>query len=336
MKRIAIIDTLRGVASLLVLWNHLTGGLLEYPTVPWLRAAGDKAWIGVPIFFVISGFVIPYALEAAGFALRDWGRFVLKRAIRIDIPCYVSVAIICLLGLTIGAIRFETAPRFITLPQVLLHLGYLNYIFGYEFLNGVLWSLAVEFQYYLLIALVFPLLLDKRAWLFPYLLLGVLAFVAPDRQLVFHYGYLFLLGIATFHHVRGTLPRSVYLGVLSVLATGAFFTTDGWSTGAAAATALLIAFGRDLRAPLQFFGKISYSLYLIHVPIALRIIRAFGRPQDGLLRQCAVLAAGGVASVAAAWVLWRWVEAPSQRWASLLRYGQAARASAEVEAAPAR
>ena len=336
MKRIAIIDTLRGVAALLVLWNHLTGGLLRYPTAGWLRAAGDKGWIGVPIFFVISGFVIPYALAGAGYALRDYGRFVLKRAIRIDVPCYVSVAIICALGLTVGAIRFETAPKYITLPQVLLHLGYLNYIFGYEFLNGVLWSLAIEFQYYLLIALVFPLLLDKRGWVFPYVLLGVLAFVAPDRQLVFHYGYLFLLGIATFHYVRGTLARKLYLPALAVLTAGAFLTTGGWSTGAATATALVIAFGREIRAPLRFFGDISYSLYLIHVPVALRVVGALGRPTDGPLRQCAVLAAGAVAAIAGAWLLWRFVEAPSRRWASQLRYGQAARAAADVEVAPAR
>jgi hypothetical protein len=57
-KRVLSVEGLRGIASLSVAWFHLTN------TYQWgiVRASGSWCWLGVEAFFVIFGFVIPYAL----------------------------------------------------------------------------------------------------------------------------------------------------------------------------------------------------------------------------------------------------------------------------------
>ena len=68
--RIDTVDSLRGVAVLAVVWFHLTNGNPMLPS-SWLRTSGRLGWLGVEVFFVISGFVIPHALYRANYRLRD-------------------------------------------------------------------------------------------------------------------------------------------------------------------------------------------------------------------------------------------------------------------------
>ena len=95
-KRIETVDMLRGFAALAVCWFHLTdtnaiagSGVLE--------KSGRYGWLGVEIFFVISGFIIPYALHRSSYTLRHFGRFLLKRITRLDPPYIVSIVIAIIL-----------------------------------------------------------------------------------------------------------------------------------------------------------------------------------------------------------------------------------------------
>jgi len=56
--RIDSVEILRGLAALAVAWVHLTSGYKDQ----WVPATGSHGWLGVEIFFVISGFVIPFAI----------------------------------------------------------------------------------------------------------------------------------------------------------------------------------------------------------------------------------------------------------------------------------
>lgn len=320
-QRLPVIDGLRGLAALLVCWFHLTNGVAAYPGPGLLQLSGRHGDLGVPIFFVISGFVIPHALHGAGYESGDYGRFLLRRMIRIDVPCYAtSLLIIALTALT-GAAWGETELRNITALQVVAHLGYLNYIVGEEFFCGVFWSLAIEFQYYLLIGLLLPLLRapSHRVRMFPFAFLGAMAFLSPSRQLLFHYGFLFLLGIHTFHLRNGFTERRWYALVLPLLVLGVALTRGPLEALAAAATALCIAVyaGRPLPSLALALGSISYSLYLIHPPVGLRLLL--------LARRLSLPAPLGVllglaGSLLAAAALYRFVERPAQRWARLVPY----------------
>src|SRR5215210_4781626 len=70
-ERIHGLDFLRGVASLAVCWFHLTSFTYATPD-GWfysaLRRTGTYGWLGVEVFFVISGFVIPYSLHRAKYS----------------------------------------------------------------------------------------------------------------------------------------------------------------------------------------------------------------------------------------------------------------------------
>ena len=75
-------------------------------------------------------------------------------------------------------------------------------------------------------------------------------------------------------------------------------------------------------AVFHFLGSISYSLYLVHSPIGKRALNLFMRisgAQSTASRLLVIAAATGV-SILAAYLLYRFVELPSQTWSARLRY----------------
>ncbi|MCA1632216.1 MAG: acyltransferase [Acidobacteria bacterium] len=189
-NRIEVLDFLRGVAALAVVFHHFFR-VLEPGA---LRSASFYGQLGVQVFFVISGFIIPYSLYRGGYTLRNYGTFVLKRVIRLDPPYVVTVVLIILLGVLSWYVPFQKDQVFqVTLPQVLLHFAYVNVFFGYPWLSDVFWTLAIEFQYYLLIGLAFPLVFsrDARVRLLSFAALGSLAFVIRPPAFIFYFIFLF-------------------------------------------------------------------------------------------------------------------------------------------------
>ena len=141
-ERLAQLDVLRGVAILLVLGTHLVPPSPQ--EVGWVIAsvAGrlGGGWIGVDLFFVLSGFLVSGLLfreyQATG-TVRP-GRFLIRRAFKIYPPFYV---------LTFVALAVVGAPN---TRDVIGELFFLqNYVGS---LWGITWSLAVEEHFYLLLA----------------------------------------------------------------------------------------------------------------------------------------------------------------------------------------
>ena len=64
----------------------------------WLRATGAYGWLGVEVFFVISGFIIPYSMLHAGYEfLWHFGRHLVKRIIWLEPPYLASIAVVLVL-----------------------------------------------------------------------------------------------------------------------------------------------------------------------------------------------------------------------------------------------
>ncbi|HEX9544090.1 MAG TPA: acyltransferase [Pyrinomonadaceae bacterium] len=163
-KRIETIDLLRGLAALAVCWFHLTNAN-TIAARGILQASGKYGWFGVEIFFVISGFIIPYALHRGDYRLKRFPTFLVKRITRLDPPYLVSILLVLLTSYLISLAPHYQGERFhLDIARILLHLGYLNVLVGYEWLNPVYWTLAIEFQYYLLIGLAFPLISSRSPW----------------------------------------------------------------------------------------------------------------------------------------------------------------------------
>ena len=150
MRYVPAMDGLRGIAILLVLLFH--SGLL------------DCGWMGVNLFFVLSGYLITQTLlpvkdQSLGFYLK---RFWWRRSLRI-FPLYYSFIAICLLLFLLTGLPANTWGE---LPYLLSYSINLRGLFTLhrnpEFYN-YLWSLAVEEQFYLfwpLVAFALP-----RKWI---------------------------------------------------------------------------------------------------------------------------------------------------------------------------
>jgi peptidoglycan/LPS O-acetylase OafA/YrhL len=320
--RIEIVEGLRGLAALAVAWFHFTNANAAFPTLGWLRASGTYGWLGVESFFVISGYIIPYAMLRAGYRLAAWPTFLAKRLLRLE-PVYL-VSILVTLALWWVSSR---SPGFTRHPpsaaQVLLHVGYLPGLFGYEWLDAAYWTLAIELQFYLLMAVSFCWLAhpSARVRFSGFAAACVLPFAVPSDSLVFHYLGLFALGTATFWKHSGLVTRGGYLAFLAA-ATGVTSATLGPAVAlVGAGTAGLIAYGSRLRwRPMAWMGALSYSLYVIHGPVGERVVNLGARYGHAPTAQVAVMIAAVAVSVGAAYALYRLVELPSLRASASLRY----------------
>lgn len=324
-SKIQSIEMLRGIAAFLVAWYHFTQGNHQFLSDGWLKSSGVWGWLGVEMFFVISGFVIPFALYKGQFIFStDWYRFLLKRITRIDPPYLVSIGLVAglwyLSALTPG---FQGLAPDISWYQVAVHLGYLTDFLGMNWLQPVYWSLAIEFQYYFLIMLVIPLLIHQNLTIrrMAILVLILIPVIGFSKILVFYWLALFGIGITGFLFYTGLLNRvefSVFLSLSSLICA--------WRIGipetiAGLLTLWLIFLLKNVSIrPLLFMGTISYSLYLVHVPVGGRIINLFTRLDDSLWIHLAGLLAASAVSILFSWMFYHLAEKPSIRLASRITY----------------
>lgn len=321
--RIEVMDGLRGFASLSVVWFHLTSGTGLF--TGWIKASGSYGWLGVDAFFVISGFVIPYSMHRSGYrGFSDAGVFMLKRLARLEPPYLASLL------LTIGLLYVSSAtPGFngqapnISLERVLLHLGYMNVFFARDWFNPVYWTLAVEFQFYLAMILLFPMLghADWKRRFGALAVMATLAMAIRDTGLVFAYLGLFALGAGAFQ-VRVGLLRPLLFAVLAASLTAVNLLVLGAPAAAVGlVTALAAAFVNLPAIPvLGLLGSISYSLYLIHVPVGGRVMNLASRLPD--VWHVPALAGALVVCLATAYVFHRLFELPAQRLSSGISYAR--------------
>ena len=157
--RLESVHALRGLAALSVALYHFGSGNPSFYVPKVLKTITSYGWLGIEVFFVISGFILPYSLWKAGYtlSLQNVKRFVWKRVARLDPPYLVTIAIVLTLAFSSPLVPgFRGEPFHFSLKQLALHVGYLNGIAGVPWLNPAFWTLAVEFQFYLLLAFVYP------------------------------------------------------------------------------------------------------------------------------------------------------------------------------------
>jgi peptidoglycan/LPS O-acetylase OafA/YrhL len=317
-QRIGVINALRAFAALAVAWGHFVAGQGKY-----LGISGKYGYLGVDIFFVISGFVIPWSLYRSRYVLRDYPRFVLKRNVRLYPPYLASIAI------TILATNFVLVPLFhipritVTGRDLLWHFGYLNDLVHVPWVNVVYWTLAIEFQWYLLIGLALPVLASLRRLVrFAAITTMTLAYFAfPWDRLVFHYLPVFLIGVFVFQYRARIIDLRQMLGLIAVMVL-AMLRMSGWLVPLVAVpTGLLIAVSTFHSHAMDRVGDVSYSLYLLHLPIGVSVIGCLSHWLPYASWYIGLLDVIGVAaSMWAAWIMYQIIEKPSQDMSSAIRF----------------
>lgn len=323
-NRIQILEPLRGLAALGVCLFHFTNGG-NINTIEALKNFGSYGWLGVEIFFVISGFIIPLSMYRAGYKLGNNSvKFIIKRIIRLDPPYIVSLIIVIILMYASSIMPgFAGQKPDLDAIQILLHLGYLNAFFDYFWLNPVYWTLAIEFQYYLLIAIMYPILVNANYYLRNGLIL--LLFIAPlsisSERYIIHYLALFGLGIVSFQFYINIIDKRTLFIYLFIFSVFGYFSLGKIGVTIGLITALIILFVRvNSSKPFVFLGSISYSLYLIHVPIGGRVVNLGGRFADTFFEQIIVFLAALAVSITAAYIIFLLVERPAQKWSGRIKY----------------
>jgi len=118
-----LLDMARGVAALLVFLFHIHGGLK--PSMPVLADIVRFGSLGVPLFFVISGYVISASAEATLRKGESAGSFLKRRFLRIFPPFWLSIPVVLAVPYVLAAISalksgmYEVPePRFLALGAI--------------------------------------------------------------------------------------------------------------------------------------------------------------------------------------------------------------------------
>jgi peptidoglycan/LPS O-acetylase OafA/YrhL len=308
--RFQFLDVLRGVAVLAVVVLHNSYFALER-NVP---VADSVSWpifkfgnLGVQLFFVISGYCIPGALESALRDPRPMANFLTRRFRRIYPPYWFSLVLsIALALMTMVVSRRSWAEIFpLTIGEWLLNVVLLQGPFHAPDAGLVYWTLTIEVQFYLLMAICILFQRWQSAWLIGLSVAHLLWTCWPSitfRGTPLEYWPEFACGIAAYicHHPqrfwRGTPWWLWGLAMVSILVgvvrSGHLTHAEENFIGATPTTHLFslvcgillwqlykydwAARRWEVLKPLTGLGIISYSLYLTHVPVGTRIFNLAG------------------------------------------------------------
>lgn len=202
------LDGVRGISILLVLVHHLE--------LPWAWQGG---FLGVDVFFVLSGFLITSLL------LQEWKqsgqislkKFYLRRALRLFPALYLLMLLLCLY-----AFVFLDARRAFNIYESTLvtSLYASNWVlaFNYGYQLGPLaitWSLAIEEQFYLLWPTALTLIMRMKIgwrWLFGGLVLIILC-IALHRRMMWQQG----AALSRLYYATDTRADALLIGCLAAL-----------------------------------------------------------------------------------------------------------------------
>jgi peptidoglycan/LPS O-acetylase OafA/YrhL len=323
---------MRGFAALIVVLQHASPGLLH------------AGYLGVDIFFVVSGFVITNLiardLDDGTFRL---GAFYFRRAKRLLPAAYATFA-----ATTVAALFFLDMREWrdfsaqligaVTYTANFVLLGQTGYFSGEAALKPLLhvWSLSVEEQFYLLLPAAL-LALPRKAWLPAMLVIVLLSagfYVVQMRARPEAAFYLlptraWQLGLgvcaALSSRMRGVqvVTRLLFwpaLVALLLVPAAPFALTAPVAAMVVCLAATVVALrahpAAEHAAPVRLLARVgdfSYSLYLVHWPIFAFLHNVYAGDPSLVSPSLAVLCAATAGAVAGGWLLYRVVELPSRR-----------------------
>ena len=337
-RRLAFIDTLRGIAVLSVLLQHGLEAIVQnHPT-------GDYYWVfhdaigyymnfgrfGVVLFFFVSGFVIPFSFPDSSTPGRD---FAISRFFRLYPAYWTSI----LIGLvTMQLLEGQTFPT----SQLIANMTMLQTFVDVPNLWIFYWTLAIELLFYAGCTVLFAMgLLSRRytavAIVVAAALIGTMGALAIENRTVssllevgLNLSAMFLGkiirdtvigGKLRWSHVAAcTLLYAIFAITLADRRFGGVYHENffySYSIGAAYVCAALVfivfaAFGEKMAwRSMAFVGVISYSVYLMS-PFAIVWIHHFAGVGEGPAGWLLFVAAIVALSILVSWLTYAFIEKP--------------------------
>ena len=147
--RVKEIDLLRFLAALSVVFFHYTfrgyaADSLSIMPYPFLAPIFKYGYLGVELFFMISGFVVLMTASKGG--LRE---FFVSRVVRLYPAFWACCTITFIFSLLMGGGKYV-----VTINQYLINMTMLSGFLGVPAIDGAYWSLLVEMKFYFLIAVI--------------------------------------------------------------------------------------------------------------------------------------------------------------------------------------
>lgn len=306
--RLLFLEGLRGIAALYVVLGHI--GTLSDPSASAGRPSHAPEWLqrllgcfsyghlAVAAFIVISGFCLELSLFTHdNGALKSASEFYKRRAQRILPPYYACLAISIYVAYRVTVYQVG-APfnQYLPIDQtaILTHALLIHNLspdWMYK-INGVLWSITIEAQLYLVFPL-FVLGVSRVSRLVTLAAAGLITYafivyIPEAPKLYIWYVPLFVAGIVSAHLAfrPGRVGRLPIVGSIAALGClgGCYWTaSQAWPLyasdlffGFALAGACYAMTGMPrgllyrflILRPVVVLGTFSYSLYLMHHPIA--------------------------------------------------------------------
>lgn len=333
-SRVPGLDLLRLVAVAAVVlyhygfWGPASNGVPQV-ALPYLAPIAQYGFLGVPVFFTISGFVIAYSAEGRtpiGFAIARFSRIY---------PTFVFCMTLTFTTiLMLGGTNFE-----VTLTQWVANLFVAAPALGQSYVDTSYWSLVIEIVFYFWVSAFLALgLFPRRIDLIILIWLGItfaneLTIDAPIFEKIFisdDSGF-FAVGLVIYEYYRGRRDLALF-GILALSVGTSVFqaihklerlgvhtggTFDERVVALICLISILVIFlatrVRKLPLPAALIsaaGGITYPLYLLHMQMGYTILLMGAPVRNSELWTVAIISA----TIILSWVTWRFVERFAHRW----------------------
>ncbi len=336
--RVVELDLLRFLAASAVVLYHFTYRVRASETAvdlfPSIGRVGMHGYLGVNLFFMISGFVILWTARD-----RTPSGFVLSRITRLYPEFWI--------GVLLSAFAFRLDPlvfgRQITAPMVLANLTMVPGLLGQGYVDDVYWTLFVELKFYALLwgLSVTGQMKRVEVWLFAWLLVTLACFTLPvpgvlESLTLYPFAPLFIGG-SLFYLIRaeGATPARLVgvavcamLEMMQVTSQMSNFvqppdvsTATQWEARLLIlvffATFAVIALRRSAAIPfaaaIGFLGALTYPLYLVHNIGKVIVLRPLSMHEKYLALVLAVAFSLLLAALIS-WIVDARVRRPFARW----------------------
>jgi peptidoglycan/LPS O-acetylase OafA/YrhL len=299
--RLPTLDLLRFFAALSVVLYHFTYRPTEPGLFTWLQPFTKFGYLGVDVFFIVSGFVI--LMSATG---RSVSEYLISRGSRLY-PSFwtailVTTAVLLLLRPDHVRPLRDIALNFTMVP------GYL----GAAYVDDVYWTLAIELKFYFLILLALLFRANMERWAWAWLLLTAACYLPVPHALrslaLFPYGAYFIAGMMFYLVWKSglslyrvvALAMSYVLTCLSAVERAGEFTKEG--SAPVAVLVLALAFCVFTMISLQLFpelksrfwlslGAFTYPVYLIHNEVGKAVFLQYSNQWVSLFAAIVVVSA---------------------------------------------